>query len=456
MSEASKSKATEYAQTLRDRELYILDNCPLSDYHMIYAPLADSAFVASNDDIRELAKASTDRENAGKDYLETLESLTDVVPVVEREGYIRSEADFINLSILPNNVCNFACSYCYSAKGRSSARIDFKAVRSAIDYFFALPRPVTPPLLTVSIFGGGEPMLSWDDVVKPAIEHICNRQLPEGQQIVVTLITNGSIVSDEIIAYCKRYGIDLAVSFDILEDVQNSQRRHFEEVTANIRRLIENGVVPAINAVVTELNVLRQVEMIESLYRQFPEIKYVSFEPVIGEIKDRKSFYRQLSVSFIEALNKAAEYGITLSCTTLRNMDVTVDRYCAGEFALCPDGFISICPCVSSAKEPNYDKYIYGRVEDGQVTIDHDKLSHLLSVNVHGNSWCRQCFAKWNCGGGCMNTNITNGGRQDSDYCRFTRTLTKHFLYTRLAKTYREEYNEDLTQYINKDEYIIR
>ena len=55
-----------------------------------------------------------------------------------------------------------------------------------------------------------------------------------------------------------------------------------------------------------------------------------------------------------------------------------------------------------------------------------------------------------------MNANITNSGRQDRDYCTFTRGLTKHFLYTRLEKTYRDDYNEDLTQYVDKNEYIIR
>lgn len=456
MWQTDKSKQIGDIQILKQYELYVLDNNPSLEHHIIYAPLADSAFIASNDDISELGKVARREENADENYIETFRNLTDVIPVSERQGQIHSEIDFINLSILPNNICNFSCSYCYSAKGRSSARIKFETVRTAIDYFFALPRPVTPPLLTVSIFGGGEPLLSWNDVVKPAIEHICNRQLPEGQRVVITLITNGSMINEEILSYCKRYKIDLAVSFDILEDVQNAQRRHYDEVASNLRRMINGGIIPAVNAVVTELNMNRQLEMIESIHQHFHEIKYVSFEPVIGKIKDTKTFYRQFSVNFTEALNKAFEYGIELSCTTLRNIDVTVDRYCAGEFALCPDGSISICPCVSSSKEPNYARYIYGRVEGNEVKIDRDKLLRLLSVNVHRYSWCKHCFAKWNCGGGCMNANITNSGRQDRDYCTFTRGLTKHFLYTRLEKTYRDDYNEDLTQYVDKNEYIIR
>lgn len=455
MLEADRLETNTTVQILRQYELYVLDSSS-QENHIIYAPLADSAFVASNQDLSQLAKAAMGSNDAESDYIESFNTLTKVVQVKNRKGYIHDERDFINLSILPNNVCNFSCAYCYSAKGRSSTRINFDLVKTTIDYFFDLPRPTIPPLITVSIFGGGEPMLSWDDVVRPTIEYIYNRKKTQVQEVVVTLITNGSIINEKILKCCKKYHIDLAISYDILKDVQETQRRHFDEVSNNIQHLLDYGITPAINSVVTELNVLRQVEMVKELHLRFPQIKNVSFEPVIGEIKDKAIFLQHFSSQFIEALNEARKYDIKLSCSTLRNMDVTVDRYCAGEFALCPDGSISICPCVSSANEPNYEKYIYGHVTAEGVNIDRNKLLQLLSNNVNSNPWCQHCFAKWNCGGGCMNVNTTNGNRQDQLFCLFTRAMIKHFLFERLEKTYNDEYNENLTKYINKDEYIIR
>ncbi len=441
---------------LLDRNLFLIGDNPNAEHHIVYAPLADSAFVASREDIESLAMAAENNSEADPAYAETLKSLADVEPVNERQGYIHDEHDFINLSILPNNICNFSCSYCYSAKGRSSVQMDFPTAKAAIDYFFNIKRPVPPQLLTFSIFGGGEPMISWGKVVKPAIEYIYSYQVPGSPKIVVTIITNGSMIHDEFIGICREYNIDLVVSFDILEDVQNAQRRHYDVVSSNIRKLISNNVIPAINSVVTDINVDRQVEMIEILHSKFPEIRYVAFEPVIGEVGDKAEFYKKLANGFVAALHRAEDYGIKLTCTTLRNLDVTVDRYCAGEFALCPDGSISICPCVTSNQEENYHKYVYGKVENGTVIINHQKLKDLLAVNVHTNEWCRDCFAKWNCGGGCMNTNDVNGGMPDKDYCNFTRVFTRHFMFQRLKKTYSTEYNEDLTQYINPDEYIIK
>ncbi len=457
MSEVDQTTLRTATRVLGERNLFVLDHRAEATHHIIYAPLADAAFVATDQDIAALALAAENGGDEGEsEYTETLRTLTEVTPVDEREGYVHDERDFVNLSLLPNNTCNFACSYCYSAHGRSTARIDWDRVKTTIDYFLDMPRRELPPLLTVSIFGGGEPMLSWNDVVRPAIEYIHSRPRPEGQRVVVTMITNGSIVTDEMMDLCLRHGIDLAVSFDILEDVQQAQRRHYALVCQNLRRLIDRGIVPAINAVVTELNVNRQEEMVETLHRHFPEVKYVSFEPVIGEVKNRREFYDHVAQNFVRALDKAQALGMRLSCTALRNVDVSVDRYCAGEFALCADGSISVCPCVSSSQEPNYHRYVYGCVDGEGVHVDGKKLQNLLGKRVHSNAWCQHCFAKWNCGGGCMNTNICNGGKQDIDYCHFTRWMTRHFIYTRLAKTYREEYNEDLTQEINEHDYLIR
>ena len=453
--EAALDKAA-CVRLLACHNLYVFESREDTGHDVIYAPLADSAFLVDATDLWGLVRVLLSPDEADEEYLQTLRQLTEVPTVSERAGYIRDERDFINLSILPNNICNFSCTYCYSAKGRSSARLPLFKAKAAVDFFLHEGhRP--QPLLTVSIFGGGEPLLSWSDVVAPLIEYVHQSTDRCRQRVVVTLITNGSLVSEDLIQKCLYYHLDLVVSYDLLEEVQNAQRRHFAEVTANLRRLIDRGIVPAINAVVTDLNVGRQDEMVQVLHDRFPEIRHAAFEPVIGEVSDRRAFYARFLSGFIAALHLAEQYGIRLTCTVLRNVDVTVDRYCPGELALCPDGSLSICPCVSSPQEPRYADYIYGRVDDdGTVHIDRQKLKRLLGMNVNSQAWCADCFAKWNCGGGCMNANITNSGRQDRDYCTFTRGLTKHFLYTRLEKTYRDDYNEDLTQYVDKNEYIIR
>lgn len=443
----------DHIETLQANELYLLD-VETPGMHLLYAPLADSILPVSDEDASKLAEAMECPGNADPEVLEIANALRDVEPVCEREGHVRCSSDFINLSILPNNVCNFSCSYCYSAKGRSSRRLSFKSARKMVDYFLDRNRN-SSDFLTVSIFGGGEPLLSWKDLVKPVIEYLYQNK-GNGRRIVTTLITNGSIVTDEFIDVCRRYHIDLVCSYEILRDVQNSQRRHYDLVRGNISRLIQNGVVPAINSVITELNVERLVEMIETLRANFPEVRYVSFEPVISkEMANRDDFYRRFTLSFLNALAKAEESGIILTCSALRNVDVTVDRYCAGELALCADGSLSVCPCISSPEEPEFNRYIYGKVDEEGVFINQEKLASLLEMNVYSQPWCSRCFAKWNCGGGCINNTIKNGDGQILSYCRFVRRFLKYTLTRRLDEAWQEENGVSIKEMIGDYERFV-
>lgn len=439
---------------LNSRELYLLSTAN-SGCKLLYAPLADALVVVSNDDIISLAEAVEHPESASDNTKEVLTELCNVVPVCERENQVRGIEDFINLSILPNNICNFSCSYCYSAKGRSSQQLSLRQVKQIIDYFLS-PKRNNASKLTVSIFGGGEPLISWKSIVAPAIEYLYKIAEAQRRMVITTLITNGSMIPDGFIEMCRQYSIDIVCSYEILEDVQNTQRKHFHTVTNNIFTLVAEGVVPAINSVITPLNVCRQCEMIETLHHRFPKIRYVSFEPVIDPTLDnRADFYKRFATEFIDALQLAEKYGIILTCSTLRNVDVTVDRYCAGELALCADGSLSICPCVSSPDEPNFGQYIYGKVYDLEIFIDEERLNTLLSHNVYKQPWCQRCFAKWNCGGGCMNTLIQNNSKPDADYCRFMKSFLKYTLTKRLDKTYIEETGKSIKEIIGNYEYFI-
>lgn len=442
-------------KALTDNNIFVFPSPEGYIHHVVYAPLADSAFIASIEDLEHLNKAVMQVPDAEEEYLDVAESLVSETTPDKRPGYIRRSTDFINLSILPNNVCNFSCSYCYSANGRSKTRMTYGMAEVMIKHFIDTRADKTPPLLTFSFFGGGEPLLSWDDVVLPSILFIDAEMRRRQQKYIVTLITNGSMVPDDFIDVCKRVQIDLVVSFDILEDVQNQQRRHYELVSNNLRRLIDEGVVPAINSVVTSINVMRLGEMIDQLHALYPEIRHVAFEPVIGDVVDLNAFYKMFVRNFIIAQRKAEALGIKLTCTVLRNVDVTVDRYCPGEMALCADGSITCCPCVSSPQEANFDTYVYGKVNADGVHIDEKHLSQLLSCNVHTQPECRHCWAKWNCGGGCTNVNVNNGGKPHPAYCNMVRTMTQYIITRRLDQSYQED-GESITTKIGDYEQIIR
>lgn len=439
---------------MNDMSLFLLPTSNPS-YSLLYAPLADSIMLVDKFEILRLKKAISNPTEADTESLEVIKTLTDVIPIHEREGIVKNVSDFLNISILPNNICNFSCSYCYSANGRDSRQINIEALKNAVDFFFSESRNSSQNL-TVSIFGGGEPLLSWKNIVLPIVQYIDSITKKQNRTVRITIITNGSVVPEYFAEICLKYNINLVFSFEILEDIQNLQRKHFNQVHSNLIKLISQGIVPSINSVITELNITRQSEMVETLHSNYPKIKYASFEPVLNtEINDKSLFYKTFSLEFIKARNLALQYGINLTCSALRNVDVTVDRYCAGEFAVCADGSISVCPCVSSPLDPEYYNYVYGKTTEQGIEIDELRLHYMLSDNVNSQTLCKYCFAKWNCGGGCINERIRNNGQQKNEYCQFVRNFLKYTLAHRLDVIYKKDFNESITNYIGNYENFI-
>ena len=367
-------------------------------------------------------------EGRSKDseYTETLDTLASSAKVPR----ILSVSDFVNLSILPTNACNFSCSYCYSAKGRSARTIDYPIVENMIRWFVGMTRQSIPPLF-ITIFGGGEPMLCWDKIVRPAIDLIESLRIVYQSKIHLNLITNGSILPPDFIEVCKRSKVNVSVSFEILEELQNLQRFNYATVYKNILTLCENGIIPSINSVITDDSVDKMPDMVEETVKKMPYVKYLSFEPVTG--RHNGAYYRKFTESFFKARRMAEALGVELTTSVLRNVDVTVERYCAGELALTASGDLTACPCLSEQSQPGYNRWVYGYATTENVEIDNNKLREILARDVNDNAWCDRCFARYNCGGGCLNNIIERNGIQDRDYCEFFRGFIRKILIDRMS-----------------------
>lgn len=397
---------------------------------LLYAPLADCVLEVTDSDVARLADVLNNPEtNADDEAREIIRELTDVIPIPARTGYVAKIADFNNFTILPTNKCNFSCSFCYSRAGRGKESLDFGVVRNALDWYVKTCRKPGRPL-HITFYGGGEPMILWDDVVLPALRYIETLKTRHDVIINVTLITNGSILPKEAVKFLKSYNVDVAVSFEVIENLQNIHRRNYQAVAGNIWKLIDNGISPRINAVITPDSVGRQREIIESLHSNFPSIDYISLEPECA-VGLPASFYSQFIDSFLEIQERAKGLGITVTCSALRNCDVTIDRYCAGELALTPTGKLTLCPCISSESQPGFDQWTYGHADENGVEIDHIKLHQLLNMNLSTMPHCDNCFARYNCGGGCLNNFIQNHNRHDEQFCTFTRDFLKRILRKR-------------------------
>ncbi len=377
-------------------------------------------------------------------WKKAVDELADFIPLKDRTRKVKSVADYPLLTVLPNQKCNLSCSYCYSARGRSGAELDLQTLKHTIDFFIRTKTSDRP--LSVSYMGGGEPMLSWT-LLSESMDYAREQAAEAGKKIDFTIITNGTVLTEKMLAYIRAHHIQISISFEIIEEIQNRQRGQYPNVVRNIQRLIDNQVIPQINSTLTPGNVERMTEMYELLDRQFPEITHMMFEPVtaaglFAEGNDLDNFLKTYTRHFLAIDREARKKNKSLTSFPYLRTVFPTERACAGEFCLTPDGKLSGCYCVSVPGDPAYERTVYGEVtsrteEPGNpLRIDEELFTRLLEENVYNKSKCAYCPVKWNCGGGCFYLCNSYPETYQDIFCDFTKDFVRKVVLQRFERLY--------------------
>lgn len=425
-------------KNLWKKNIYFLPLAEFSrrkDVGLIYAPLAGVCTLAT-----EAEACTLDMNLPFYPDCESRDILTELLSGsvdMAKENAVATADDFLQLYVLPSFKCNFACSYCFSANGRATEEVTLEDLLATIDFFVSRQR-IDTDRLSISYLGGGEPTLSWDKV-KKGIEHADTLAARQGIRIYHTVVTNGSMIDRDMARFFKEHEVLVRVSFEILPEIQALQRGQYEKVERGMKVLADEGTPHMVRSMITPDNVSLLEKMTEELHKRFPSVRNVLFDPITSSSTfcDRETtcgFYDLYIKHFLSARSLGKKLGIDVANATLRNLDLIVERYCAGEFCLTPDGAITICHQVSSPREIGYEDFIYGKVVGGRLTVDREKFLLLKSrYTVYDNPRCNDCDVKWTCGGGC-----TQQRRQYSNdildiICEAERRLTTAFLLERIA-----------------------
>ena len=421
------------------------------DLYMLYAPVAGNMLIASTEECTQIENAILSGTQS-PEMQEIVDSLTIGEPANQRDSKVNNVDEFLRMYILPNFICNFACSYCFSAKGRSNKALKKEHLKAALDYFIDSKR-VASPKLAISYLGGGEPTISWD-IVKFGLEYGAQKAKEHGIELMTTIVTNGSRITDEMVETFNLYNVKVRVSFEILEHIQNKQRGQYINVCRGLDKLAACTTLTMVRSMITPENVTLMPAMIEELHQRFPHVKSVLFDQItsnetFSEVESTRKFYNTYYIKFLEARALAANYGIDLCNAPLRNLNMVVERFCTGEFCLTPEGTITVCHQVSSPNEAKYNDYVYAQIDnDNNLQVDEDKFKKLISNNtIYTNPKCSNCFVKWNCGGGCMMQNNQYTPEILDVICDFTRLFSKTLLIERLKEQYAAS-GETLEDYI--------
>lgn len=314
------------------------------------------------------------------------------------------------LTVLLTNQCNFECIHCFY--GSASCKPKMLAFNEEYCTFF---ESYIKDGLKWVCFTGGEPLLNpqFIDFINHASKYDVN----------ISVMTNGSLINNEMVELFKKNNVSVQVSLDGTEEVYEKIRKNasYRKTIEGIKKLTEGGVITDISFVPSRItipdfdNVLKIIkEMnINLLHMPFLE-KYGRAEENydILEIRDDEliSFlekiiedyylgkFGNIKVGFIENIkNQLLFPQIKESCKACQ------------ELALGIDYSNSVYPC----SELIMDEYKIGNIGDSLDTIRSNfrkMICNLSNVSVNNVEKCKNCTFKMLCGGGCRVQAILSGG----------------------------------------------
>ena len=432
---------------LRDRNIFAI---PVGSYFgkeenacfLVYSPLANIFYLSLPDDINRLEKALQNGE-----CTDVLKRLSDQSAFKDFGNDEVSTDTFCTLHLLLNEKCNFHCRYCYSAEGRSSAELDMEQIRITLDYFLSSERKAVKDR-TIMFMGGGEPVLSWK-LLEEATLYAENVAKAQNVSAHFSLTTNGSIMTDSMLDFLKEHDFTVQISFEILPEIQKSQRGSYDAVAANLIRLTEKGINNYVRSTITELNVGIIPEMVEYCHKHFPLVNKMSCQQVVDPsyfTSEEKvsDFFNKYFISYREAEEKAKGYGIVLRSSSSHLLNYSKrEKFCYNLLCLTPYGTLTLCPDVSSPNERDYNISVVGHLENGNVKFNQTAFERLSNGSIHTIEKCRTCYARWNCGSGCPSSRRVYSAEIFDAICQHYRKMLCHNLMVALAEKYTKATGRD-------------
>lgn len=189
--------------------------------------------------------------------LETLRGLGIVVGEEDEEARPQAEratvaAEFpvVSISLFVAQSCNMRCVYCYGNGGEygDGGMMDAATALRAVDWLMENSRDARE--VCVGFFGG-EPLLNFP-VIRTVVSYARRKAEDAGKAVTFSMTTNGSLFTEENIAFIREEDIRLLISFDGPPEMQNRQRPFrngagsYDLVAANIDRLRQT--VPHLSA----------------------------------------------------------------------------------------------------------------------------------------------------------------------------------------------------------------
>jgi uncharacterized protein len=374
----------------------------------------------------ELATSATKAEVFSR-YLEFLDLIDEGV-LSSRPVPRPNRPPFNRLVLMLAGGCNMGCTYCFEKDVpiyQNKNLLSKERADDILDWFF---EKVEGDTAHIQLYGG-EPLLNWP-ILTYVVESAEARAAHRGLGLTKYLITNGTLLTRPRIEWLTDHAVSIQVSVDGDKEthdrlrVLKSGRPTMDRISPNIATLAETGADFNLRAVVTRLNPDPKA-VIDGLRAHGAD--RVSFE-VVATDDALSQFTRQDWKTFNERYAQYVEAPYTSWQEIPEEIQGMISRICQGqrvfygcgagvsEVTIAPDG--SIYECQRIYRDP------YSNVDNSASPTE---LGSTLLTMVDDRNVCKDCWARYLCGGGCMHQ--SHVGHQSDDplpeFCEMKRTTAE-------------------------------
>lgn len=408
-------------------------------------------FFFSEEEFKKLEISISKKENTK--IIQDLIKYKILTPTIfSEEKYLESLCDKIfdgvqiRVMVLHlTDFCNLRCKYCFIEGNIDETycrnNMSVKVIKKSIDKFLQILQDYKKTASPSIVFYGGEPLANWK-TMKIALEYLRKK---ETRPIDKILITNGTLITDEIARTLKEHNVHVSVSMDgnkqhtDINRVFISGEGSFEKICKGIEVLRKNKIEPSISCVMAKENVSKAEEIIDYFAKDL-KIKALGFNHV-SIVPDQNYYDEEYEKSFADALIRVQEkIQLEYSDVYERRMNHKINCFlerkliradctgCGEQISVSPTGEIGICQGYMGKR-----KTFNNSVFDPDYLPKNDPVFKEWSNRspLKMNS-CINCIALATCGGGCpRNADMFSGSiwNPDVPFCHFAKKAQEWMIW---------------------------
>lgn len=341
-----------------------------------------------------------------------------------------------NLILHVTESCNLRCRYCYYSDESSpqqmggGGKMPLDTAKAAIDFLVAHSEDLGEIGV---VFFGGEPLLNFK-LIAAVVAYANERGHAAGKKVTFSLTTNGTLLTDEIVAFLSTHNVSVTVSMDGFKSIHDRYRRFvdgspsYHVIRPRVLHLIRSLGKPVPARVTLVENAGNVVAILDHLLGMgFAE---VGFAPVTSgkrkyqlsenAMDDLLRQFRRLSEKFMEFAHRGEYLGfsnltdllVSLHGHELKNYPCGAGL---GLFSVSHQGRLFLCQRFTGQEE-----FSMGNLFNG---FDHEKLqSFRANAEISQKKACRTCWVRTICTGGCYHEACVREGdllKPNLHYCKW-------------------------------------